>query len=202
MKLPPGWTGRALTDGPVQSPSLTEESMGYFDGLIAGQFKIAEDGRRLFFPRGFWGRGYVVDSDSEFRRLRRQMMIYQAVALVLVIAAAMPRQYNPYLAIAVALLLIVFYLVWSRSLVAGLQPTGDRLKLRETSAAQARAFGPFVLWFLEIVALAFVAVGVALLLTDPTSRLLAIVTIAFFGLCAACGAYLLLLRGQTTSPRR
>ena len=35
--------------------------MGYFDGLTEGQFKIAEDGRRLFFPRGFWGRGYVVE---------------------------------------------------------------------------------------------------------------------------------------------
>lgn len=172
--------------------------MGYFDGLSAGQFKIAADGRKLFFPRGFWGRGYVVDSETEFQRLRRQMMIYQVVALVLVIAAAMPRQYNPYLAIAVAFVLIVSYFVWSRSLVAGLQPADDRLKFRETSAAQARAFGPFVLWSLEVVALAFVAVGFALLLTDPTSRLLAIVTIVFFGLCAACGAYLLVLRGQTT----
>ena len=176
--------------------------MGYFDGLTEGQFKIAEDGRRLFFPRGFWGRGYVVNSESEFQRLRRRMKIYQAVALVLIIAAVVPRQYNPYLVIAVALLVIVFYLVWSRSLVARLQPAEDRLRWRETSAAQARAFGPFALWFLEIVALAFVAVGIALLLTDPTSRLLAIGTIAFFGLCAASGAYLLVLRGRTMSTRR
>lgn len=176
--------------------------MGYFDGLTEGQFKIAEDGRRLFFPRGFWGRGYVVDSESEFQRLRRQMKIYQAVALVLIIAAVVPRQYNPYLVIAVALLVIVFYLVWSRSLVARLQPAEDQLRWRETSAAQARAFGPFTLWFLEIVALAFVAAGIGLLLTDPTSRLLAIGTIAFFGLCAAYGAYLLVLRGRTMSTRR
>src|ERR1700751_5728922 len=144
--------------------------MGYFDGLTEGQFKIAEDGRRLFFPRGFWGRGYVVESESEFQRLRRQMKIYQAVALVLVIAAVVPRQYNPYLVIAVALLLIVFHLVWSRSLVARLQPVEDRLRFQETSAAQARAFGPFVLWFLEIVALAFVAVGSAIWLTDQRRR--------------------------------
>jgi hypothetical protein len=176
--------------------------MGYFDGLTEGQFKIAEDGRRLFFPRGFWGRGYVVESESEFQRLRRQMKIYQAVALVLVIAAVVPRQYNPYLVIAVALLLIVFHLVWSRSLVARLQPVEDRLRFQETSAAQARAFGPFVLWFLEIVALAFVAVGIAIWLTDPTSRWLAIGTIAFFGLCAASGAYLLVLRGRKTSTQR
>ena len=176
--------------------------MGYFDGLTEGQFKIAKDGRRLFFPRGFWGRGYVVDSESEFQRLRRRMKIYQAVALVLIIAAVVPRQYNPYLVIAVALLVIVFYLVWSRSLVARLQPAEDRLRWRETSAAQARAFGPFALWFLEIAALAFVAIGIALLLTDPTSRLLAIGTIAFFGLCAASGAYLLVLRRRTMSTRR
>jgi HAMP domain-containing protein len=176
--------------------------MGYFDGLTEGQFKVAEDGRRLFFPRGLWGRGYVVDSESEFQRLRRQMKIYQAVALVLIIAAVVPRQYNPYLVIAVALLLIVFYLVWSRSLAARLQPAEDRLRWQETSAAQARAFGPFVLWFLEIVTLAFVALGIAIWLTDPTSRLLATGTIAFFGLCAAYGAYLLVLRGRKTSTRR
>jgi hypothetical protein len=176
--------------------------MGYFDGLTAGQFKIAQDGRRLFFPRGFWGRGYVVASDSEFQRLRRQMKIYQAVALVLIVAAVGPQQYNPYLAVAVALLLIAFYLVWSRSLVRRLQPAEDRLGFQETSAAQARAFGPFVLWFLEIVALAFVAAGIAVWLTDPASRLLAIGTIAFFALCAASGAYLLVLRGRTTSTRR
>jgi hypothetical protein len=176
--------------------------MGYFDGLAAGQFKIADDGRRLFFPRGLWGRGYVVDSESEFARLRRQIKIYQVVAVVLVIAAVLPRQYNPYLITAVAFLLVVFYLVWSRSLVARLQPARDRLRFRETSTAQARAFGPLVLWILEIAALAFVALGVALWLTDPTSRLLAIGTIAFFGLCAASGAYLLVVRGRTTSTRR
>jgi hypothetical protein len=159
--------------------------MGYFDGLTEGQFKIAEDGRRLFFPRGFWGRSYVVESESEFQRLRRRMKIYQAVALVLVVAAVIPRQYNP-----------------SRSLVTRLRPAEDRLTLQEASAAQARAFGPLVLWFLETVALAFVAVGIAIWLTDPTSRLLAIGTIAFFGLCAASGAYLLVLRGRKTSTRR
>jgi hypothetical protein len=176
--------------------------MGYFDGVSEGQFKIAEDGRRLFFPRGLWGRGYVVDSESEFQRLRRQVKIYQAAALVLVIAAVVPRQFNPYLVIAVALLLIVFYFAWSRSLVARLQPAEDRLKLRETSAAQARAFGPFVLWFLEIVALAFVAIGIVLWWTDPTSRSLAIGTIALFGLCSASGAYLLVLRSRMRSTRR
>ena len=172
--------------------------MGYLDGLTEGQFKIAEDGRRLFFPRGLWGRGYVVNSESEFQRLRRQMKIYQVVSIVLIIAAVMPRQYNPYLVIAVTLLVIVFYLVWSRSLVTRLQPAEDRLRFQETAAAQARAFGPFVLWFLEIISLGFVAIGIAIWLTDPTGGLLAIVTIAFFALCAASGAYLLFLRERKT----
>ncbi|MGH6878858.1 MAG: hypothetical protein ACREHV_15980 [Rhizomicrobium sp.] len=175
--------------------------MGYFAGLTEGQFKVAEDGRRLFFPRGFWGRGYAVDSEPEFQRLRRQMKIYQAVALAGIIAAVVPRQYNPYLVIAVALLLMVFYLVWSRSLVARLQPVQDRLTFQETSAAQARAFGPFVLCVLEIVALAAVAGGIALFLAAPVGRLLAIGIIAFFGLCVACGAYLLVLRERPTLTR-
>ena len=84
--------------------------MGYFDGLTEGQFKIAEDGRRLFFREDFGDAAMSWSSKSEFARLRRRMKIYQAVALVLIIAAAVPRQYNPYLVIAVAFFLSCFTL--------------------------------------------------------------------------------------------
>ena len=45
--------------------------MGYFDALTSGYFKTAPDGRKLFFPWGVLGRGYAIDSEQDYERLRR-----------------------------------------------------------------------------------------------------------------------------------
>ena len=47
--------------------------MGYFDALTSSYFKTAADGRKLFFPWGVLGRGYLFDSDRDYERLRRQL---------------------------------------------------------------------------------------------------------------------------------
>jgi hypothetical protein len=36
--------------------------MGYFDVLTVGCFKTAQDERKLFFPWGILGRGYIIPS--------------------------------------------------------------------------------------------------------------------------------------------
>ena len=36
----------------------------YFEGLVAGNFKTAADGQRLFYPWNVWGKGYVL-SDAK-----------------------------------------------------------------------------------------------------------------------------------------
>jgi hypothetical protein len=38
--------------------------MGYFDALTSNAFKTAPDGRKLFFPWGVLGRGYVLASGA------------------------------------------------------------------------------------------------------------------------------------------
>ena len=67
--------------------------------------------------------------------------------------------------------------------------------------SQARAHGPVVLWVLEIACIVFVIAGIAMLIFDPGSRLTALFCTAFFGLCAAKIARLLVLRHRTAATQ-
>jgi hypothetical protein len=37
--------------------------MGFFNALTSSGFKTGQDGRKLFFPWGVLGRGYIIDSE-------------------------------------------------------------------------------------------------------------------------------------------
>jgi Ca2+/Na+ antiporter len=166
--------------------------MGYLDALTSSYFKTAQDGRKLFFPWGIWGRGYAVDSQQHYERLQRKLKAYTLVSLVLIIAAAASQEYVA--ALGVAALLIVFYVVWSRYLLRGLQPSDETLSLQESMRSQARAHSAVALWLLEIGALAFVGCGILILVIDPGNWLIAVGAIVFFGVCAGIFMGMLVLR--------
>ena len=44
--------------------------MGFFDALVNSSFNTTEDGKHIFFPWGRIGRGYIVPSEKELKRLR------------------------------------------------------------------------------------------------------------------------------------
>jgi Ca2+/Na+ antiporter len=173
--------------------------MGYFDGLTSGSFKTAQDGRRLFFPWGVLGSGYAIAGEQDYQRLRRQVKAYMVVTLVLVIASGM---YEPYLApLAAAALLVCIYLAWMWRVLPRLQRSDERLSLQESMTSQASTHGAVSLWLLEIVSIALVVAGVAMLVFEPGSRLTALACTAFFGLCAAKIARLLVLRRRMAATQ-
>jgi hypothetical protein len=168
--------------------------MGYFDALTSSAFKTTEDGRRLFFPWGVLGRGYVL-TERQYEKLRGQVKIYMIVTLVLVIAVVVLKEY---LATAVVVaFLIGFYLIWMKFVLADLQPSEERLSLEESMTSQAITHNPVMLWFLTILSFAFVAAGVLILIVDPASWLIALGGIVFFGLCALMMTRMLMLRHAT-----
>ncbi len=172
--------------------------MGYFDGLTSGSFKTAPDGRRLFYPWGYLGRGYVLPSDDTADRLRRQLKTYYIVMLVGIVGTSGFRAFIT--SAVVAGVCIIFYAIWASRQVAGLQPAGEAMTFGESSAAQARAFGPRALWLLEICSLLFVAGGIFMYLSDPAKWPMALVTTIFFGCCAASIGYLIHVRRRALSP--
>jgi len=54
--------------------------MGLFDG--SGRFKTTQDGGWLFFPWGLRGSGYVIASEQDYERLRRQIKVSTIVTFV------------------------------------------------------------------------------------------------------------------------
>jgi hypothetical protein len=166
--------------------------MDYFEAMASSSFKTAADGRQLFFPWRAWGRGYVIGSELGYARLRRQITIYNIAAIVLIVGTLIPLGFVAGFAMAAALM--VFYLAWTRYLLRGLQPSDERLSLRESMTSQARAQGPVLLWIGEVGSIAFVAAGIFTLVFDSGNWLTATASIVIFSLCATSFMFMLVLR--------
>jgi hypothetical protein len=138
-----------------------------------------------------------VASEQDYERLRRQVKAYMVVALVPIIVTAALQAYVG--ALVIGVLLVAFYLVWMRFLLRGLLPSDERLSVQGSMTAQARAHSAAGLWFLEIGALAFVGLGIVIIVIDPGNWLIALGSIVFFGFCAAVGARMLVLRRRATT---
>lgn len=167
--------------------------MGYFDGLTSGSFKTTEDGRRLFFPWGVLGRGYIIGSEHHYGRLRQQVKAYIVVSLLVTIVT--PSFFHGYtVTCALVAVSIALYLTWMWVLLPRLQAADEGLSLKESMTSQARAHGPVVLWLLTIASLVFVAGGLLMFVAEPSSRIVALAVILFFGFCAAMSIRMLVLR--------
>jgi hypothetical protein len=164
-----------------------------YNAAISACFKTTPTGRNLFFPWGVFGRGYAFASRRDYERVRAQIIAYLMVFLTLSFAAFAVRWY---LAVIVAAVLLSFYLVWQQRLLRRLEPTNERLSLRESITAQALAHKGWRLWLLESIALTFVALGVVIVVADPSDWPLAVFSITFFGLGAVYFAQMLVLRRQ------
>ena len=120
-------------------------------------------------------------------------------SLVLIVGVAALQAYVG--AVVIGALLIAFYLGWMRYLLRGLQASDERLSLQDSMTSQARAHSVTGLWLLQIGALAFVALGIFILVVDPDNWLVAFGSIVFFGLCAGFAARLLMLLRRAATGR-
>ncbi|MBR0835142.1 hypothetical protein JQ612_18305 [Bradyrhizobium manausense] len=168
--------------------------MGYFEGVTSSSFKTTDDGRRLFFPWGTLGRGYVLASEDDYRRLRTQVKAYMVAAFALTLVPNLLRAYV--LAATLVIALIGFYGVWMWFLLRRLDVADERLSFKESMTSQARAHGAGVLWLLIVSSLVLALGGLLVLLAKPDERLLGVAAIAFFGLCAVVFIRMLILRYQ------
>ena len=165
---------------------------GYFNALTAGYFKTGADGRKLFFPWGAMGRGYVIPSEQRYESMHRQLKIYMIASLVLIIAPIAAQFYITGFIIAAALM--VFYVAWAPYLKRGLEPSEERMSMRDNMATQARIHNKGMLWAMEIMALVFVAGGILILIFDPKQWLIALGSTVFFGFCAIVIGRMIMLR--------
>jgi|EndMetStandDraft_5_1072996.scaffolds.fasta_scaffold652672_1 hypothetical protein len=176
--------------------------MGYFDALTESSFRTTQDGHRLFFPWGPWGRGYVVPSEKQYQRLHQKLKAFMMAALIPVIGLAIMTRYGT--AVVMGVIVMALYPAWILHLVHGLPPSEDRLpvpKLREHVAAQARANSLASLWFMLVASSLFFVVG-AFMIWTPGNRLWGILCILLFGPGVPFATTMLVLRRRPAQGAR
>ena len=191
--------------------------MRFLDNFASVYFKTGQDGRKVFFPWGVSGRGYTIDSEQDFKQLHRKIKIYLRVSSILILGPSLligqlagsdflgfvnaALLFAGYTAVICAILL-VFYALWIRYPLRRMRPSEERLSrqdvishARAIAAIEEKAFPRTAwLWLMEIAALAFVCLGIFILLVGTGDKLVALAVIALFGLAAAGIAVRLLRR--------
>lgn len=166
--------------------------MGYFDALTSSAFKTTPDGRRLFFPWGALGRGYEIGPEQDYETLRGRIKLWAIVGLVLILAASQGLGFLAGFIAAAAM--IAFYFGWMRYVLRSMRPSAERLTVRESMTAQARAHSRASLWTFAVLSIGFVVASVFILIVQPAKWPAAIGGMAFFGAGAAVFGLMLVLR--------
>src|SRR5829696_8800503 len=165
----------------------------YFEGLVAGNFKTAADGQRLFYPWNVWGKGYVLPDAHAEQRIRKLLTIYYMVWLPLVIIiVSIVSSFGVYYAFALIPVGLLAYGVAVRSLTQRLLSSGERLRLTESLMSSASAYSRATLWLLFVISTVFVISGVAIILDGQIG--LGLLIILFFGACGTMCGYMLRMR--------
>ncbi len=132
-------------------------------------FKTTTDGKRIFFPNGVLGKGFVVDSDETYQRLRAY---YKWRFLFVFFAAAiLPKLFTWY---GVFLAVVLFGLAYRFSigqLTKDLPIADERMTFQDALENNARTFalGAVTLWFVVVFGVFFLFIG-AILTTAPATR--------------------------------
>jgi hypothetical protein len=165
--------------------------MGYFDGLTDAIFKKDKTGNTVFYPWGVLGKGRVLSDPAKADQLRSFVRNYYLVTLPTLIVLGILRSLP--LLIGIGLLLILWFLIRCRALLAGTPYSDERLTLKEGYKNSAASHNRLTLWVLLTSSVLFVIVGILIALKAHTfvHALFGLGTTVFFGACCAAIGYML-----------
>jgi hypothetical protein len=162
--------------------------MGFLDELNSTPIKTMPDGRRMFFPYGNWGRGYVIPTQEDEVRLRRLIGIYTIVALAVALGAA---AVSEFWLLAAAAGMVGFYLLWVRIVLDGMPRTEETISYKEVMKPHVRRHATVSQMVALVVCLCLVGLSVAIVVYDRSLAMGVLPTILLFGAGAAVYACLL-----------
>jgi small-conductance mechanosensitive channel len=167
----------------LASKKSQEASMGYFDALTSASFKTAADGRKLFYPYGIIGRGYVLTSDAEYEKLRGSYKTIVVIGFVIIICSAFLFSI-PLLMIPLVFGFIIGYILWARVHCRNLERANEKLGYGEALKNETVHLSLGLLWFFEVLSILLILWGVIILIADPSQWLLAVGLIVLFTVIA------------------
>lgn len=174
----------------------------YTDALFASFIRTTQDGRRVIYPWGILGDGYVIATDEDEERLKTLYAVYVVAVTALMGAAfSLGGLAGGLCALAVSL---ACYGVYVKRLTAGMEPAGGRPSFVEAYRAQARRFGLRQLWSFVFCGAVMIVLGIVVIVTDFSGTIaprLGVLPelLIFFGLgslTAAFGVWMLILRAE------
>lgn len=174
---------------------------GYTDALFANLTKVAKDGRKVVYPWGFTGRGYVIASGEIEEQLKQRYAVFViAVTFFLSIASSLGGFAGGFVVVVLSL---VGYAIHVKRLVAGMEPSDERLSWMEANAAMARAYSPRMLWTWVSVGIVLIGIGIVIVVAgQPGFVKPEFGVLPELGLFFGGGIFMLAVSGWTLFLRR
>jgi hypothetical protein len=168
--------------------------------LATGFFKTKDDGSRVFFPWGFWGRGHIIPSDKDFERLHEQMSaLLGALLMLMVVIVCMIVNFADgwdklYYSAVVMLPCITAFAIWAGVQSRRLVSTDEELSLDEWAANAAHKHSRLNLWLNVIVYIGWFVAPIFATAWRPDSGL-GMIVMGYYGVFLSV-AHALILRAK------
>jgi hypothetical protein len=129
--------------------------MGYFAAKSNALFKTDANGGLLFYPRSYWGKGYVVPDEATKIRINKFIKSYMAMVFFVILGNIflLDSTINPLLLFPV---LLTFYFFKLKNFTKGMPVSKERLGFIESIINSAKSDSLVMLsfFFLAVVTLA------------------------------------------------
>ena len=126
--------------------------MRFLDAKSNALFKTDVNGSLLFYPRGYWGKGYVLPDEEAKIKIKGFVKKYMAIALLVIFGsvALLGSEVNPLVWLPV---LLTFYFVRLGKFTKGLPVSKKRLTFAEsiTNSAKSDSLAMLIFFFLSFV---------------------------------------------------
>lgn len=128
--------------------------MGYFDAKSNALFKTGDNGSLLFYPRSYWGKGYVLPDEEAKIRIKGFITKYMAMIFFVILGNIflLESKINPLLLFPV---LLTYYFFKLNRFTKGLPVSKVKLSFIEsiTNSAKSDSLVMLLFFFLSVVAL-------------------------------------------------
>ncbi|VAX27346.1 hypothetical protein MNBD_NITROSPINAE05-653 [hydrothermal vent metagenome] len=128
--------------------------MGYFAAKSNALFKTDANGGLLFYPRSYWGKGYVVPDEATKTRINKFIKKYMAMVFFVILGNVLllDAKIN---ALVLLPIFLTFYFFKLRNFTKGMPVSKERLTFIEsiTNSAKSDSLVMLSFFFLAVVAL-------------------------------------------------
>lgn len=178
--------------------------MGYFDGITNAAFKIDDQGRRLFFLYGKFGKGRLLPTEADEQLMRKKYKTFYMYTLFFVVPVVVLTNLLSHqgwtlklfmIQLLIGAILLAPAYIWMEIEARKFAKVDARLTFAESYANSAAGHNYFSLIALLVVSGVFVLGGLLMAIYAPSGdRWIGMIGVIFFGACGAVIGWMLRLK--------